>query len=95
MITAQDMDIALKAWEEARKRATLEMEAWGAVLQSHTSLIESLRANGHTWSQAQTEFKRITDGHSGAVLEAWKAIDQRSCEYQILRNKFVAQKTDS
>ena len=66
MVTKELLDQALEAWALARNRAVLEQTAWGNVLKSHDLLIASLRANGHSWSQAQNEFKKISDAHSRA-----------------------------
>lgn len=91
MVTKEQLDQALQAWYEARETALREHEAQRLLLTSHRELIDSLRANGHTWSRAQAEFERIADAHSEAHLAALKAMDARCLDYKQLRTKFDAQ----
>lgn len=90
-ITENQLDEALNAWEVSRETAVQEQLAWGRVSQSHNLLIKSLRKHGHTWAQAQLEFEQISNGHSIALLEAWKAMDARCSEYMELLTKFKLQ----
>lgn len=91
MVTKQELDQALEAWNVARETALHEHDAWHLLNQSHGALIGSLRANGHTWERAQGEFERISSGHSEAYRAALGAMDARCVEYQELRAKFDAQ----
>lgn len=91
MVTQEQLDGALQAWQVARESAVLEQQAWATVLSSHATLIASLRANGHSWSEAQTQFERLSDGHSKALLAAWGAMDSRCLEYRALRAAYLAQ----
>ncbi len=89
-VTKEQLNAALDAWYVARERAGLEQQAWGALTQSHGSLIASLRQHGHTWNQAEAEFERLSNAHREAVLSAWKDMDDRCREYQLLRARFKA-----
>jgi len=90
MVTQEELDAALHAWEEAREGAVLEQTAWAPLLQSHASLIASLRANGHTWSQATDEFDRLSNAHSLALRAKWDDMDRLCSKYQRLRAAFAA-----
>lgn len=90
-ITKQDLDRALEAWQIAQGTAVLEQKAWGTLLQSHSTLIASLRANGHSWDSAQQEFDKLSKGHGEAFTAAWKTMDQRCTEYQQLHAQMQRQ----
>lgn len=91
MITKEQMDDALSAWEVAMDRSILEQEAFGIATQSHGALIQSLRSHGHTWAKAEAEFQKISEAHRAALLAAWRAMDERCCEYRALLAKFKHQ----
>ncbi|WP_176060218.1 hypothetical protein [Paraburkholderia sp. BCC1876] len=91
MVTKEQLDKALEAWHVARETAMREHEAWRLTLGSHGSLIDSLRANGHTWSKAQEEFQRISNAHSEAYRAALTAMDARCLDYQELLAKYDTQ----
>ncbi|WP_047786355.1 hypothetical protein [Variovorax paradoxus] len=92
-VTKEQLNAALDAWYVARERAGLEQQAWGALTQSHGSLIASLRQNGHTWTQADAEFEKLSQAHRGAVLGAWEEMDACCRVYQDLHSKFNAQQS--
>lgn len=85
VVTKEQLNAALDAWYVARERAGLEQQAWGALTQSHGSLIASLRQHGHTWTQAQAEFEKLSNAHRESMLSAWNDMDERCREYQRLR----------
>jgi hypothetical protein len=90
-VTKEQLNAALDAWYVARERAGLEQQAWGALTQSHGSLIASLRQHGHTWTQAQAEFEKLSNAHRESMLSAWNDMDERCREYQQLRLKYSEQ----
>jgi hypothetical protein len=90
-VTKEMLDQALNAWYVAREKASLEMQAWSTLIQGHGDLIASLRQNGHTWNQAEAEFKNLSSAHQAAVQTAWKHMDALCGEYQALRAKFKTQ----
>jgi hypothetical protein len=91
MVTRQELDEALEAWNVARETVLCQHEAWHLLNQSHGALIGSLRENGHTWERAQGEFERMSSGHSEAYRAALAAMDARCAEYQELHAKYDAQ----
>lgn len=91
MVTKQELDQALEAWDVARETALREHEAWHLLSRSHGALIDSLRANGHAWVSAQAEFQRISTAHSEAYRAALDAMDTRCVDYQELRAKYDRQ----
>lgn len=91
MVTKADLHAALEAWAVAREKAGREYEAWGNLLKSHKDLIASMRANGWTWAKAQKEFEALSEGHSDALLAAWKDMDQKCAEYKNLAAKLADQ----
>ena len=94
MITKRQLDAALESWEVARDRALLEQKAWATLTQSHSTIINSLRLHGHAWSQAQTEFEKLSDGHREALAKAWSDMDLKCKEYQALFAKSKSQNCD-
>ena len=92
MVTKNQLDAALAAWEESRDSAALAYSTWALMLQNHAALIASLRDNGHNWSQAQSVFQGLSTAHSEASQATWKAMDERCREYQALHSSFTTQK---
>jgi len=88
LITLQQLDAALNAWVVAKETAIQEQIAWNNVILSHNELIDSLRSHGHTWSQAQLEFNKLSNTHSDNLINAWKAMDERCGEYQKLLTQY-------
>jgi hypothetical protein len=84
VVTKAQLDTALAAWEVARDRAMHEHQAWGLLMQSHSGLISSLRASGHSWDQADAEFKRISEAHRSSLLSALTDMDEKCRAYQEL-----------
>lgn len=91
MVTKEQLDAALKAWEVARDKALLEQQAWSTLTGSHSDLIASLRKHGHTWAQAEAEFGKFSNAHSDAIQSAWRDMDEKCRHYQELHAKFLAQ----
>lgn len=92
MISKQHLDLALNAWEVARDKAVLEQTAFSVLTQSHSTLMASLRKHGHTWTQAEAEFERMSNAHREALLIDWKDMDKKCAEYRDLLVKFKAQR---
>ena len=90
-VTKIMLDEALDAWRVARDGAVLEQKAWNDVMRSHGALIESMRENGHTWAQADAEFKKISEEHQKALLDQWKHMDKLCNEYQKLLSAYKTQ----
>ena len=88
MVSKEQLDQALEAWEVAREKAALEQSAWATVLNSHATLIGSLRSHGHSWGQANTEFGKLSAAHNEAVLAAHQDMDLRCADYQKLAKQF-------
>jgi hypothetical protein len=91
MVSKQQLDTALAAWEAARDRSAAEHKAYGALTQSHSALIASLRQHGHSWAQATAEFDKLAQGHSDAYSSALKEMERRRHEYNDLRRMFDKQ----
>lgn len=83
-VTKDKLDVALNAWEVALTKAKLEMSAMSVVTSSHEILIASLKTHGHTWSEADAQFRALVDAHSEAVQQAWKNCDELCREYHSL-----------
>lgn len=90
-VTKEHLDIALKTWAEAHEKALLEQLAWAEVCNSYGVLIKSLHSNGLSFSQAKTEFDRLSVSHRGALLAAWENMDVCCSDYQMLLELFNAQ----
>lgn len=82
MTTEEDLKNALTAWEVAREKAAYQHAAWGALLQSHKSLITSMRAVGYSWSQAKAEFEALSEGRRDALVASWVDMDEKCREYK-------------
>lgn len=91
MVTKNELDAALTAWDESRKSAVHTQSAWALLLENHGALIASLRKNGHNWSQAQSVFQGLSAAHSEALQATWKVMDERCREYQALHSSFTTQ----
>lgn len=91
MVTKEELNAALEAWEVARDRASLEQAAFGVLIQNHAHLIGSLRSHGHSWAQATVEFDKFSKTHQEALIAAWKAMNERCAEYHDLNLKLKAQ----
>ncbi len=91
-ITEDELNASLEAWYTARETALREQVAWGTVLQSHKTLIKSLRENGHSWEGAEREFDQISKGHAETLLAHWRNMDRLCAEYQALRKQFLDQR---
>lgn len=93
MATKTDVDNALMAWEVARVRATQEYVAWGALLQSHKSLSESMRDLGWTFSEAKYQFDQLSKSHSEVCLAALTDMDVKCADYQKIKAEYDNQKS--
>jgi len=92
MISEDQLNAALEAWEVARDRVRLEQTASATLAQSHNAPITSLRKHEHTWQRAEDELKIVSDGHRDALLNAWRDMDAKCKDYRELLTKFKAQK---
>ena len=88
MVTKRQLDQALEVWHVARETALRQHEALRILLSSHGTLIDSLRANGHTWEMARAELEGMSKAHNEAYLAALKVMDARCLEYQELRAEY-------
>lgn len=93
-VTHEQLDHALDAWAATKETAIHEQAAWSSVIRSHDELIALLRSHGHTWSQAQVEFNRLSNTHRNNLMAAWEAMDARCGEYQSLLVKFRSQQSE-
>lgn len=91
MISKEQLDRSLEAWAIAQESALHEQKAWATILQNHSTLIASLRANGHSWANAQAEFDKFSEEHRKRLLATWEAMDARCKEYRELLEKFKTQ----
>jgi len=82
MVSKADLDIALKAWEAARLRATAEHLTLGRLLRGHKALIASMRSGGKTFREAECEFAALSKSHVQALLSAWDDMDHSCRTYQ-------------
>lgn len=88
MITKIAVNNALMAWEAARDKASLEHAAWGALLQNHKSLIDSMRTLGWTYDKAKSEFDQLSNSHRETYLVALADMDAKCAEYQKIKAAF-------
>lgn len=91
MVTKEQLDGALEAWEVAREKAFREQQASATPTQSHDVLIASLRTHGHTWEQAEEEFECLSNGHRDALQSAWRDMDDKCNDYKSLLTEFKTQ----
>ncbi len=90
-IAKATVDTALDAWDAARERAARECAAWDLLLKSQKTLIDSLRKNGHAFSQAQQEFSAMSEGHHEAYLAALIDENRKRAEYREIATRFNSQ----
>ena len=82
MINAVQVELAKTLWEQARTAATQSHEAWGLVLKSQKTLMESMRGAGAPFSLAADQYQKLMDFHAEQYAAALAHMDKMSAEYQ-------------
>lgn len=91
LVKKEELDRALEAWRVAADKHRHEVDAWLLLNRSHSALIDSLREHGHSWVQAEAEFRKFADLHHAVLKAAGADMEARVSEYKALRSQYKAQ----
>jgi len=78
------VELAKAFWEQSRAAALQAYEAWGVVIQSQKSLMDSMRGAGAPFAIAADQFDKLMQFHSQQYKAALEYMDKMSAEYQKL-----------
>lgn len=64
MITKEQIQLAKKAWEDARDSAALAHQSWATIIESRNALLKIIRTESLKKSAITQEFERLTKDHA-------------------------------
>jgi hypothetical protein len=82
MIEKAQAELAKTLWEQSRTAALRAHEAWGLVLKSQKSLMDSMRGAGAPFALAADQYDKLMEFHSQQYKAALDYMDKMSAEYQ-------------
>lgn len=90
MIDQGQIQLAKTLWEQSRTAAAQAHEAWGLVMQSQKTLMDSMRGVGMPFAVAADQYDKLMEFHASQYKAALEYMDKMSFEYQQIlfqRNK--------
>ena len=81
MINQAQIDLAKLFWEQSRTSALLAHDAWGNVIKSQKTLMDSMRGLGMPFALASDQFAKMMEFHDQQYKAALEHMDQMSHEY--------------
>lgn len=78
------VELAKVLWEQSRQTAILAHDAWGQVIKSQKSLMDSMRKHGVPFALASEQFEKMMEFHAEQYKAALEHMDKMSAEYKAL-----------
>ena len=86
MITSEELNTAKILWEQSKESALLAHESWALVIQSYKTLKKGFRSSGLSFDQAEKEFEKLMEDHSGRYIKSLEHMDKMNEAYGQLLN---------
>lgn len=81
MMDKGQIELAKTLWEQSRTAAVQAHEAWGLVIKSQKTLMDSMRSAGMPFALAADQFDKLMQFHSEQYKAALEYMDKMSAEY--------------
>ncbi|HEX2011311.1 MAG TPA: hypothetical protein VJN44_10270 [Roseateles sp.] len=87
MIDKAQIELAKALWEQSKAAAQQAHEAWGLVMKSQKTLMDSMRGSGMPFSIAADQFEKLMQFHAEQHQAALDYVEKMSAEYGRLLDK--------
>ena len=81
MIDMAQVALAKTLWEQSKTAAKQAHDAWGLVIKSQKTLMDSMRGLGAPFALAADQFEKLMQFHSEQHTAALEYMDKMSAEY--------------
>jgi hypothetical protein len=81
MIDKAQIELAKNLWQQSRNAAVQAHEAWGLVIKSQKTLMDSMRGAGAPFALAADQFDKLIQFHSEQYKAALEFMDKMTAEY--------------
>jgi hypothetical protein len=87
MTNKAQIEMAKAFWEHSRTAAQQAYEAWGLLIQSQKTLIDSMRNAGIPFEAATDQYEKLMQFHGEQYKNALAFMDKMADEYRTLLTK--------
>ena len=82
MIDQAQIDVAKTLWAQSRAAAQQAHEAWGMVMKSQKTMLESMRGAGAPFALAADQYEKLLEFQAQQYKAALEYMDKMSADYQ-------------